>query len=127
MKFRPASIARSRMRGAVASSAVQPNCIVPRHSSETSRPDRPSRRYSIDIPPFLVDFTTLCSSHLSMAEVIARNGRLLIMSQRNLHCPLRLAFVALSLAGCKSQPALQHGTIYEPAAQAPPIPLETTD
>lgn len=62
-----------------------------------------------------------------MPEVIARNGRLLIMGQRNLHRPLLLAFVALSLAGCQSQPALQHGTIYEPAAQAPPISLETTD
>ena len=62
-----------------------------------------------------------------MAEASTRNGRLLIMSQRNLHRPLLLAFVAFSLAGCQSQPALQHGTVYEPAAQAPPISLETTD
>ena len=49
------------------------------------------------------------------------------MSQRNLHRPLLLAFVALSLAGCQSQPALQHGTVYQSVAQAPPLSLETTD
>ena len=49
------------------------------------------------------------------------------MSQRNLHRPLLLAFVALSLAGCQSLPTLQHGTIYQSVAQAPPLSLETTD
>ena len=49
------------------------------------------------------------------------------MSHRNLHRPLLLAFVALSLAGCQSQPTLQHGTIYQSVAQAPPLSLETAD
>jgi len=49
------------------------------------------------------------------------------MSQRNLHRPLLLSFVALSLAGCQSLPTLQHGTIYQSVAQAPPLSLETTD
>ena len=62
-----------------------------------------------------------------MAGVITRNGRLLMMSQRDLHRPLLLAFVALSLAACQSRPTLQHGTVYQPAAQAPPISLATTD
>ena len=49
------------------------------------------------------------------------------MSQRNLHRALLLAFIALSLAGCQSQPALQHGTVYQSVSQAPPLSLETTD
>ena len=49
------------------------------------------------------------------------------MRQRTFHRPLLLAFVALSLAGCQPQPTLQHGTIYQSVAQAPPLSLETTD
>jgi protein SCO1/2 len=38
-----------------------------------------------------------------------------------------LTFAALALAGCQSQPVLQHASVYERPAAAPPLSLETTD
>ena len=43
----PASTKRSTIARDAASSASRPNVIVPRHSRETTSPDRPSVTYSM--------------------------------------------------------------------------------
>jgi protein SCO1/2 len=49
------------------------------------------------------------------------------MDQRHRHRSLFLALACLVLIGCQAQPVLQHGSVYQASAEAPPLSLTATD